>query len=468
MSANPHPQHQQQLFEVDSRRNHASTGFSVRDFFSFLFKHKWIISICLVVVSVITFIGASRQPKTYSAIASVWVKSDQQGTPSFFSGVAAYRDTQVQESASRRLETEMSALLNPSSVEAVIRKNGLRPELLKLTPIQVLVRPYIPALTRFGVSIRELFNLEDDEPPVDELADTVKAFMGSIVMAPLQSKGAQDTSNIIEIKLSGTNPATTRTALISLLEEYIALSTRQELERGEKARAALQTQTAEAQTDLDKISAEIVSYVTGSAAKFLAADNAAVAAPANAQDAAGGVRQPSPSVTAKLRADTEEAQSRLDSLREVYTDSYPLVAAARRERDRLSARMQSEGRSSSLASANLEVLERRRGIANERFVELHQKLDQINLSLKIVPTEVQGRLIRELPRLAIKDSGLLKIIMILIGPVAGLCLGLALASLLEFGDRRMQNKEAVARYLGLETLAVLPSFVIALPARKKG
>jgi uncharacterized protein involved in exopolysaccharide biosynthesis len=453
------------LFEPDGERTGA--GFSTRDFLSFLFKHGTLILLCLLLVTIVTFYGASRQPKIYTATGHVWVKTDQQGTPSFLSGVTAYRDAMVQESPSRRLETEMSALLAPGSVEAVIRRNALSPELLKLTPLEVLVRPYVPALTRFGLTLKTWFGVKpEDEPPVDPQAATVKAFMNSIAMAPLQSKGAQDTSNIIEVKLSGTDPEVTRRALSSLLEEYIAHSTEQELELGKKALEALKMQTGEAQSELETVSAEIVAYVTGSAAMYLAADNPALSGGADVASATAGIKQASPSITAKLRTDTEEAQSRLDTLRQVYTDRFPAVEAARHELEDLRVRMQSEGRSSTLASARLGVLERRRGIAQQRFVELRHKLDQISLYLKMVPTEVQGRLITDAPRQAIKDSALLKLITVVIGPVAGLLLGLALASLLELIDRRLQTRESVSKYLGLETLAVLPTFIDPAPRKR--
>jgi uncharacterized protein involved in exopolysaccharide biosynthesis len=464
----------QRLFDRDNIR---VAGFSGRDFLRVIFKHIWIVSICFIVVGLLTCYGALRQPKLYTATAQVLVKTDQQGAPSFLSGVSAYREAQVQESPNRRIETEMSLMLNRSSIEAVIRKHSLTPALLKRSVLDIVIEPLKPAITNVSEQIRNLFGLEKDQDlSFDAMAATVKAFGNSVAIEPVQSKGAQDSSNVIEVRLTGTDPLITQAVLTSLLQQYVARSAAGDRALGEQALAALNTQTDQAKAELAKSAADIVAYVTGSEARYLSSDNLVSVGTVGATGTkegegssdkrnAVGSNQVASSITAKLRAEIEEQQIKVDTLSAAYTDDYEAVVTARRQLQKLRARVQTESRSTTLAQANLGMLERKRGLAQARYVELQHKLDQISLYLQLLPVEVQGRLVTELPRLAVKESSIKKILLLLFGPIAGLLLGLALATLREFADRRLQSREAVERYLGFETLASLPLFDGVLPVR---
>lgn len=427
------------LFPVDAR---AGSGFSGRDLLRLAFKHKWVMLGCFLVVTALAIYGAVRQPREFVATAQVWVKTEQQGSPSFLSGVAAYRETTLMDTPNRRIETEMAELLNRTSVENVIRKHGLRPELLKRSPLDIVLEPVLPTINRIADAAMQLLGLDKSDAASDPLATTVKTFMRSISVEPVRSKGAEVTSNVIEIKLAGTNQKLTQEALATLLAQYIERSTEREQDVARQALQALKGQTAEAYAKMTSAEDAIVSY------SLRARTDA---------DGARAVESPSAALAeAKLRTDEEALQAKLDVLLQTYGDEYAEVKTTRAALERLRARLHEQTRSSVRSNAALGVLERRRAVAETRYVELQRKLDQIDLYLKLSPTEVGGRLIPEPPRMAEKVSVAGKLLTMLAGPVVGILLGMVLSSLMEMADRRLQTRENVQAYLGVEMLAALP------------
>ena len=95
-------------------------------------------------------------------------------------------------------------------------------------------------------------------------------------------------------------------------------------------------------------------------------------------------------------------------------------------------------------------------LAVERYTGLRQKLDQIQLYLQLNPVESDSRLITETPLEPHKPKIKTKVLVGLLGPIAGLMLGLMLAGLREYFDHRLQSPQDVQRFLGLDTLAIVP------------
>lgn len=422
----------------------SSAGFSGRDLLRLLFKHRWVVLSCLILVSAIAIYGAMCQPREYIASAQIRIRTEQQGTPSFLSGVAAYRETTIQDTPSRRIETEMAELMNRSSVESVIQHLSLRPQDLKRSPIDVALDPLIPALNLIATRAMRLFGYDTQgNAQADPLAESVKAFERSVAIEAVRSKGAEVTSNVIEIKLTGTDRERTRAALASLLDEYVERSSARDLQLGKQALEALKIQATEAQVKMVKAEDAIMAYSLHPRSSGDGSTSVAVGR---------GV----PLAEAKMRSDEGALQARLDVLLETFGDEYAEVKATRSALEKLRARTQSQARDTVRSDATLGVLERRRAVAETRYVELQRKLDQIDLYLKLSPTEVEGRLVTEPPRQAAKVSIATKLIGIVAGPIVGLLLGLVLAGVFEVADRRLQTRESVQNYLGFETLALLP------------
>ncbi|MEO8298141.1 MAG: hypothetical protein ABI574_10090, partial [Burkholderiales bacterium] len=85
-----------------------------------------------------------------------------------------------------------------------------------------------------------------------------------------------------------------------------------------------------------------------------------------------------------------------------------------------------------------------------------KRLDQIDLYLKVNPTEAESRVITQSPAKPLKPETKKLLLVRLLGPLGGLLLGLALAGLREMLDRRLQSPDDASRSLGLEVLAALP------------
>ena len=158
---------------------------------------------------------------------------------------------------------------------------------------------------------------------------------------------------------------------------------------------------------------------------------------------AGGRSTPA---VAALNAQTLELQLRLDEARQLDTDAAGTGAA----RNLRIARSVPEN---TQLEAELNRLERARRLAQERFVELQGKLDRIDLSLG---TGAEGRVIIEAPDRPAVAEGKKKIVALL-GPLAGLLLGLLLAALRELGGDRMRSPHEAERALGVPVLGAIPT-----------
>ena len=100
----------------------ANQGLTRRDVLNLLFKHLWVVLGTFLLVASIVWTGIAILPATYVAKAKLLIRVEQQGTPSFMSGIAAYRDARDADPASRKLETEMGLLTARPLAEDVVSK----------------------------------------------------------------------------------------------------------------------------------------------------------------------------------------------------------------------------------------------------------------------------------------------------------------------------------------------------------
>ncbi len=419
-------------------------GFSGLDLLRMVFKYLWVVVTCVLVVGAIAVYGAMLQPSLFTATAQVWVKTDQQGTPSFLTGITSYREATAQDPPNRRIETEMSLLMNRSSIEHVVTQFNLRPEQWKRKALATAIGP----LTKFIKRVGQVWGSTSNNA-VDTMAETVKVFNESVTIEPLRSKGADTTSNVIEITLTGTDGALTQAVLSALLDEYTARTNTLNAERGKQTLMALKAQTNSARADLAAAEQAMVEYAVGAAA-------ATVNSSQPRADGESSYNPSAPTATAKLRTDVHQLEAQLDSLRATYTDEYEGVRSVKQSLDKLRARMLNESRETAVVNTRMTVLDRSRSMAQIRYVELQRKLDQIDLYLKLAPADAEGRSQVEPPRAPEKLSRMPRFLTMVAGPMVGLLLGLMLAALLDLGDRRLQSREAVLRHLQLDVLAALP------------
>ncbi len=102
--------------------------------------------------------------------------------------------------------------------------------------------------------------------------------------------------------------------------------------------------------------------------------------------------------------------------------------------------------------AELNRLERVRRLARGRWVALHQRFDQIDLSLRLPPAAAGPRAGLVGPARPVPADSWMRL-----GPVAGLLLGLLLAARRELGGDRMRSPRDAEQALGLPVLGSIPT-----------
>lgn len=435
---------EQTLFAMEPQAPRRAS-FGVADVLRLVFKYWPLLLVCTLLVGALAIGGALRQPRLYTAQAQVLVKMDQ-GSPSLLSGVAAYSEAVGQQPPARRIETEMTLLRKRSNLEQVIQRWHLRPEHFKRSAVSIAFEPLADAIGALLPARKP----EDDDGalPPDPLADAWKAFDASLAIEPVRSKAADVTSNVISVSLTGTDPTLTRDALASLLQAYHEIDAAQSDQLIQRAAEVLRAQTDDALAELYRSEQEYIRFTTGAAAAALAGQQIKVPGESSASSI--------PPPTAKLRSDLQDLQTRLDTLRETYTDRHEAVRTLRDAIDKLRARMLQETRDMVRASVNVDVLDRRRNQAQARYIELQRKLDQIELLFKVNLSSVESQLNTEPPRAPEPASRLGVRMTMLFGPLVGLMLGVLLACVLEWLDRRLQSADSVRESLGLDVLAIVP------------
>jgi uncharacterized protein involved in exopolysaccharide biosynthesis len=170
----------------------------------------------------------------------------------------------------------------------------------------------------------------------------------------------------------------------------------------------------------------------------------------------GSSRAGGASAVGMIKSQTVALQSKVEELRQLYTDDAEVVRNAQRQLSQAEKRLARSVKAGAELEAQLKQLERTRALAQDRYTELRRKLDQIELYLSSAPDESANRVFTERAQQPDKPENKKKMVLALIGPMAGLALGLLLAGLREYFDHRLQSAQDVERYLGLETLGVVP------------
>lgn len=446
---------------------------SPRDLLRLLVKHAAVIVASTVVVALLAFVLHSMQRPVYSSVARVWVKTEQ-GSPSFLSGVTAYREPLYPDPVNRRIETEMELMVTRTSAASVVQRAKLRSEQLPSSPLSSVVSLVSPA----------------KPTPAGPMSNAlVDGFLKNVSIEPLRSKTADTTSNILEVKFDATDPEVAPKALGLLLENYLSVAATQNRRLGEEAVRALTTEVEQSRAELLSLDEQIVALAARNTPRVAAADAAEAGngkrarnreerAARDGKDTStarrlrdntfAGATVGNEQALAALKTQTVEMQAELDALRELYTDDAENVKNLRRRLEAMQRRLADGLTANVKASSNVNTLERQRLLAQERYTELQRKLDQIKLYLRLNPSDAESRVIVDAPSKPLPSEGRRKAIILLAGPVIGLLLGLLIAGLRELFDQRLQSRRDVQSRLGLPVLGALPRFGAAERQRLAG
>lgn len=429
-------------------------AFTSRDLVSILFKHRRAILLSLVIVSVLVTAGIWSLPPTYVAEGKVLVKTEQQGNPSFFSGIAAYREPRESDPVNRKIETEMELLATRELSERVVRKLDLGYDSVYHKPLTHLLRPLADA---YDWVLEKVFGFPEDADKYG-FKGTVREFNKSFTVEPLKSKSADTTSNMIMVSLKATDPEVAHRALQTLMEEYVLLTVEQNQKLGLEAYALVERNMKQAGNDLESAKER--------ERAFIAENGAALASrfgfPGLGGTETGKDKHPGLSKAAEqstvgaLRAHLVDMELRLIELRNVFTDTSENVLLQKRAIEELRSRIDSEIRRTAANEMTLAALSLDVKTAEAHYIDLRRKLEQIGLYLQLNPAEAAHRTIAEAP-LRPKTSEWKKSVLVnVLGAIAGLLLGLGIAGYREYSDHRLSSPEALEHYLGLKALAVVP------------
>jgi uncharacterized protein involved in exopolysaccharide biosynthesis len=428
----------------------SGTGFTGRDLWRQWFKYWGTIVGALLTVSALALVAAVLQPRSYSASAKVWIKTDQQGSPSFLSGVAAYREGQMPDPVNRKIETEMQLLLARSNVEAVVRKLHIQPEQLSSTPLKGL-------LGKAGNKPRT---------PEQALNEAVDAFVKALKVEAVRSKTADTSSNLLEIKLDTVDGELAAPALNALVEQYQQYGAAQTHEQGQATYELINDKMKQAQTELQRIDDQMLKLNIAQGQVKDVDQPTLSGSPSGASlemdeglrmdTMLGSSRMGGSSAVGMMKSQAVTLESKVQELRQVYTDDAEVVRNAKRQLAQAEQRLTRSVTASAKLDAQLKKLERARALAEDRYTELRRKLDQIELYLSSAQGESATRVITERAQAPEKPDGKKKLILAVLGPLAGLALGLLLAGIREYFDHRLQSTQDVERYLGMDTLGIVP------------
>jgi uncharacterized protein involved in exopolysaccharide biosynthesis len=432
----------------------ATTGVSARDLLRQVFKYWLTVCTCLAVTSLLTWGALLRQPAIYESSAKVWVQTEQQGTPSFLSGIAAYRESQAPEPVNRKIETEIQLLLSRSNAEAVIARLGITKNQLLRSPFDYLTD-----------NLPSWLNWKSPETAVELHNEVVELFVKAIAVEPLRTRTADTTSNVLEARFYCADKALGPRALAALLQEYMQFGSQRNRELGESTRRLVDSKILEEAAELKALDERILALTIEQAARgnvFLPAAGATarrVVRTPNGMTLDGnalGSESNGSSSLGLLRSQAIEMQAKLEEAQQLYTEESPNVRRLQAQLQELRQRLSAAIRVSAELSTELEQLNRQRALALDRFTELRTKSDQIELYLQVNHVESDSRSIIETPLQADKPERKAKILVAILGPIGGLCLGLLLAGLSEYFDHRLQTSEDIKRFLGLDTLGMVP------------
>ena len=421
-----------------------------------LWRGKWLILACTVLVSLLALGIYYLQIPTYTSTARVLVQTDQLGTPSFLSGIAAYRESQFAEPVSRKIETEMALILNRSNAAMVVDDLAIQAAQLPISPFD-RIKNTAKSLYRELIGSTPSLLAQD---PRSKLPDDL---LDNISVEAIRSKTAETTSNVLEIKLDTTDPKLAPRALSAMVDAYLQVGTQQNRRLGMATTKLLQSQIDEAQVELLRIENAIVRLAIRESernevtAAVTPSRTGAVTTGASAVSRRDLGRGTNEAATSQLVQQLLDLQSQLEELRQTYTDETESVRKLKQRVNDARTRLASQVRATAANNAEFDRFDRQRLLAQDHYVELRRKLDQIDLYMQLTPAALDGRIVIDPPTRPDASDARKKKVIALIGPAAGILLGVLLALLQDFLRKRMRTRRELERLLGMPLLGILPS-----------
>ncbi len=416
---------------VESEHQRSFTG---RDLLSLLFKHKYIISATFLIVAVFVSWGIFSLPAVYTSSGKILIETEQQGKPSFFSGVAAYEEQQQSDPVNRKMETEMQLVETRPIAEEVVRSLDLQYWDLYHKP---LVHFMAPIGAFYDDFMQDNFDIAPD-PEKYGFDETVTEFIKSFAVGPAKSKSSETTSNIVQITMQATDPVLVQQMLQKLMEVFANHDIKNNEESGQRAYEIVHEQTSKAYSDLSKAQTNLKLLLSNGEVKKVT--ESAISTPGDIE------------TIALIKEQLLSKQLELLEVTETYEADSERYKKLQSAIDGLIDRLKMEESMYAESDASLAILEREVSAAETVYLELKKRLAQIGLYIDMNEKQLGNRLIVE-PAFEPRESSFKKdVFLAVFGSIAGLVLGCGIAGFREYMDHTISNKEEVERRFGIEVL----------------
>ena len=425
-----------QFFDI-SDSDAQQTTFTGRDLLRLVFKHKYLIFSTHIMITIAIAAGMFSLPPVYTSSGKVLVKTEQQGNPDFFSGVAAYDKQQASDPVNRKMETEMELVEARPIAEQVVRE-------LNLTYWDIYHKPYVhllaPVADLYDQIMEDYLGLSPD-PEKRGFSDTVTALIKSMQVSPVKTKSSETTSNLIQISLKAPSDELVTNNLQKIMEIFIGHDSEIKQKAGKEAYAIVSAQTEsaykllrEAQDTLKKFLADSSYDVSKGNTLSTARDNETIVL---------------------LKEQLLEKQLELIEARELYRADSEKVLKLEKSINKLKLRVSDEVSHSAETNNRLLVLEREVSLAEKQYLDLKRRLSQISLYLDMNAQYLSNRIIVE-PAVMPRESSWKKdVVLTILGSFAGLAFGFGLAGLREYADHTVSSIGEVNRLYGIEVLGTV-------------
>lgn len=452
------------------------SSFTLRDLVSVVFKHKLIISITFLLVTFVVISGLLALPATFEFKAKVLIKTEQQATPSFFSGLAALREDPNRNPVNRTIETEMELIEARSISEEVVQRLGLNWWDVYHKPLayfmDVFINIYNKAAPKAGLP------KYDDQKTVQ---DTIAAFNRSFVIAPTRSKSAETNSNFVQITMKSPKKQIGVDALNLLLKIYQDYDIRLNREAGQRAYKIVEKKLKEAELQVHTAQKNLADFLASHKVTRHPATMKLPVKPAGSEETstislAGTVRPPNiadgeearwasnavlstpqdVNSISLIKARLIEMEIKHIELSKRYPASEPRIVALRESITEIRQRLAQELTENAGNESQLISLERDLEMPEIVFKQLKKRLTEISLFLEANESSIRPRLIVEEPIIPSSSEWKKKLIVGILGSLGGLMLGLFFAGFREYNDHTLASKDEVKRHTGLNVLVTFP------------
>jgi uncharacterized protein involved in exopolysaccharide biosynthesis len=379
-------------------------------------------------------------PPLYTSHTKILIEIEDQGSPSFFSGIASYRDSNSPEPANRKMEDEMELIETwPISAE-VVKRLGLTYDQVYHPPYAYLLRP----LVDFYDHICSRWLGWPIDPEKYGFADTVAAFQKSLEAKAIESKTADTNSSILEVSLRGVDRSLTQKALDILVDFFIGYGNQLNKEGAMRAEAVVARTVAAARQDVAAAQQQLQEVLAKSGLTSRYEGSASIGDPDVIRSTPG-----QGSIIELLKSNMLEMQMKLVKLQSSVLAHTPEMISLEKQIEVLTGRLDREQQRHAKDDSSLLVIRRELALKESILIELEKRLSQVHLFLNIGASKISNRIVVEPPLLPRASEWKQRTLIGVASAVGGLFLGIALAGVREFTDDRLQSETDVQRHLGV-------------------